>query len=451
MAAVRSYRQSISVASIWLVVVVAVGVIAAGRGAFRALARRPAAAWSRRISFWTKIGCLPTPPDMRAMSSSAFRFVLMIGVVNLFGDMTYEGGASINGQYLASLGASAAAISIIAGAAESLGYMLRAVSGYLADKTGKYWLITFIGYAINTLAVPAMALAGNWQTASALILAERTGRAIRKPTVEAMLSYSTGKHGKGWVYAVNTAMDETGALLGPLLITAALVMGAGFRKAYALLLISSLLVLMSLSIARLSFPVPSRLEKGGPWTAHASGFTRAYWLYMVAGGCFAAGVMSFEFISYHLSHLGLSEQLIPALLGLGTASAIVATLILGRAYDRIGIAAVVIGVVLTSLFSPLVFFGSVPLAVTGLIFWGIGYAVQDTLLKALIASVLPEDRRNAAFGVFYLGYGGGWLMGSIAAGLLYGRSRLALVIFVVVVQLAAVPLFLLAARESRTT
>src|SRR5207248_5672204 len=136
---------------------------------------------------------------------------------------------------------------------------------------------------------------------------------------------------------------------------------------------------------------------------------------------------------------------------LGTASAIVATLILGRAYDRIGIAAVVIGVVLTSLFSPLVFFGSVPLAVTGLIFWGIGYAVQDTLLKALIASVLPEDRRNAAFGVFYLGYGAGWLAGSVTTGLLYAHSRTALIVFAVAVQLASVPFFVMAARTGSET
>ena len=386
---------------------------------------------------------------MRAASSAAFRFVLTIGIVNLFGDMTYEGGASINGQFLASLGASAAAISIIAGAGECLGYALRAVSGYLADKTGKYWPITFIGYAINTLSVPAMALAGNWQIAGALVLAERTGRAIRKPTVEAMLSYSTGKHGQGWVYAVNTALDETGALLGPLLIALAMFLRMGFRTGYALLLMPSLLVLVSLTVARITFPVPSRLEKGGPWTAHATGFTRAYWLYMVAGGFFAAGLMSFEFISYHLSHLGINEQLIPALLGLGTASAIVATLILGRAYDHIGIAAVIIGVVLTSIFSPLVFFGSAPLAIAGLCFWGVGYAVQDTLLKALIASVLPEDRRNAAFGVFYLGYGGGWLVGSVAAGLLYDRSRLALVIFAVIAHLTSIPIFLVAAREGR--
>src|SRR5213593_354360 len=159
-----------------------------------------------------------TKPSTRNLASSAFRFVLTLGIVNLFADMTYEGGASINGPFLGTLGASAAMISIIAGVGEFLGYSLRSVAGYVADKTGKYWLITFLGYSINLLAVPAMALAGNWQAAAALILAERIGRALRKPTVEAMLSYSTGKHGKGWVYGVNTALDETGATLGPLII-----------------------------------------------------------------------------------------------------------------------------------------------------------------------------------------------------------------------------------------
>lgn len=115
---------------------------------------------------------------------------------------------------MGTLGATAAAISIIAGVGEFLGYSLRAVAGYVADKTGRYWLITFFGYSVNLLAVPAMALAGSWQAAAALILAERMGRALRKPTVEAMLSYSTGKHGKGWVYAVNTAMDETAQCSG---------------------------------------------------------------------------------------------------------------------------------------------------------------------------------------------------------------------------------------------
>src|SRR6266550_8846428 len=135
--------------------------------------------------------------DSKRLAQLAFRFVLIIGVVNLFADMAYEGGRSITGPFLGSLGASATIIGIVAGVGEFLGYSLRSVSGYFADKSGKYWLITFLGYSINLLAVPAMAFAGNWQAPGALILAERNGRALRKPTVEAMLSYSTSKHGKG--------------------------------------------------------------------------------------------------------------------------------------------------------------------------------------------------------------------------------------------------------------
>src|SRR5437773_925595 len=102
----------------------------------------------------------------RGIAGSAFAFVMTMGLVNLFADMTYEGGASINGPFLGTLGASAATISILAGVGEFLGYSLRSVS----DKTGKYWLVTFLGYSINLLAVLAMALAVNWQVAGVLIL-----------------------------------------------------------------------------------------------------------------------------------------------------------------------------------------------------------------------------------------------------------------------------------------
>jgi MFS family permease len=249
---------------------------------------------------------------------------------------------------------------------------------------------------------------------------------------------------------VNTALDETGAMVGPLLIALAISRHVELRSAYGLLLISSALTLLALAGARIGFPVPSRLEQGGPWTARAIGFSRAYWLYMVAASCFAIGLMTFELLAFHLSRIGFAADRIPMLLALGTAGAIVASLTLGRLYDRIGIGAVVIGVLLTSGFSPLVFFGRDWVVVAGLLLWGVGYAVQDTLLKALIASVLPEGRRNAAFGVFYLGYGGGWLAGSVVAGLLYSRSLPALVAVAITAQLAAIPLFVSGARAARS-
>jgi MFS family permease len=384
---------------------------------------------------------------LSALSDSpAFRFVLVMGAVNLFADITYEGGASINGPFMGSLGANAAIISIVAGVGEFLGYSLRSVAGYIADRTGKYWLITFTGYAINLLAVPAMALAGSWQVAAVFILAERIGRAMRKPTVEAMLSYTTGKLGKGWVYGLNTAMDELGATLGPLLVALVLFLQGSYQIAYAVLLVSSLLALGSLAAARIGFPLPSRLEQGQ--TAPAQGFTRTYWLYMAGGACFAAGLMSFELISYHLStsHV-VPDHLIPVFLALSTACGVGASLILGRMYDRIGLSTVLVAVFVSALFSPLVFLGGFYTALIGLLLWGIGYATQDTLMKVLIASVLPQGKRNLAFGLFYLGYGGGWLIGSVATGLLYEHSRAALIAFAMIVQLLAIPVFAIAHRQ----
>jgi MFS family permease len=79
-----------------------------------------------------------------------------------------------------------------------------------------------------------------------------------------------------------------------------------------------------------------------------------------------------------------------------------------------------------------------------MLLWGVGYAVQDTLFKALVADRLPEGRRNFAFGIFYTGYGGGWLIGSVATGLLYHVSVAAVISFSMAVQLAAIPLFLFA-------
>jgi MFS family permease len=387
------------------------------------------------------------PPFSLGSASPAFTFVLTMGVVNLFADTTYEGGGSINGPFMASLGASAATVSIIAGLGEFLGYALRSSSGYLADRTGRYWPITFVGYFVNLIAVPAMALAGSWQIAAALILAERIGRAFRKPTVEAMLSYTTGELGKGWVYAVNTALDEVGATIGPLFIALILLLHGDFRLGYALLLISALLALASLTFARVRFPLPSRLEEAR--TAPARGLTVSYWLYMLAGSLFAAGLMSFELISYHFSKTKIVDlQWIPVFVAAATAFGVAASLLLGRLYDHIGLPIVLGAVVVSALFSPLVFFGGFYVALSGMLLWGVGYATQDTLFKALVASVLPEGRRNLAFGLFYAGYGVGWLLGSVATGLLYDRSRIGLVVFAMLVQLASLPVFAMAQRRA---
>lgn len=385
----------------------------------------------------------------KQVAASALAFVVTIGIVNLFADATYEGGTAINGPFLGSLGASAAAISIVAGAGEFLGYALRSVSGAIADRTGRLWLLSFVGYAVNMLVVPAMALAGNWPVAAALVMAERVGRAIRKPTVETMLSYTTAELGPGRVYALNSALDETGAALGPLLTAFVVWKGGSDRTAYAVLLVPALLTLVALVAAWRLFPAPSRLER----SRHTSGgsFSRRYWISSAAAACFGAGVMSFELVSYHLARTGVvGEHGIPLFLAAGTVFGIGASLVLGRLYDRFGLPVVLGAVCVSACFAPLVFLGGFGLALAGILLWGVGYATQDTLFKALVAGLMPEGRRSRAFGTFYAIYGVGWLVGSVATGLLYDRSRTALIAFVVAAQLLSIPLFLVSGRaESR--
>jgi MFS family permease len=392
-----------------------------------------------------------SPEQQHSAAASArqsLRFVLILGIVNLFADMTYEGGGSINGPFLGSLGASAAIVSMIAGIGEFLGYSLRSVSGYISDKTGRYWAITFVGYIINLVAVPAMALAGNWQTAALLSMAERVGRAIRKPTIESMLSYTTGSLGRGWAYAVNTALDEIGATIGPLVVAVVLLLRGDYRIGLAILIVPALFALSSLIAARIAFPLPSRLEVGT--TASAKSFSRAYWLYMLASACFAAGLTNFELISYHWSRTAAVDNYwIPLLLAISTAAGVPIGLMLGRLYDRFGLPVVLSAVVVSALFSPFVFLGSFWPIVVGMVLWGVGYAIQDTLLKAIVAGVLPQGKRGLAFGLFYTGYGGGWLLGSVSAGLLYSLSLTAVIAFSMVAQLSAVPLFIVARRPEQ--
>ncbi|HEX6938291.1 MAG TPA: MFS transporter [Longimicrobiales bacterium] len=377
--------------------------------------------------------------------SHAFHFVLAMGLVDLFGDTAYSGGAGMNGPFLGSLGATAAVVSLAGGLSEFLNYLTRGASGYVGNRFRRRWLLIFVGYGLNLLAVPALALAGTWHVAAGLIVLQGIGRGLRKPIVQAMLSYTTRQHGRGWVYGVNTALDHTGRMLGPLVIALVLLRSdATFRIGYGLLLIPATLALIALVAARIRFPVPSKLEHHPAPTT--GGFTRAYWLFLVAGACFAAGVMNFELIGFHISRSGVRPEAVPLFLVLATGVSAGASLGLGKLYDRIGMPVIVAAVLLSAMFSPFVFLLPIVFLLPGMALWGIGQVTQDMLLSALVAGVLPEGRRYLAFGVFYAGYGFGWLIGAGTAGFLYERSHLALVVFAAGVQLLSLPFLLLGRR-----
>ncbi len=386
-------------------------------------------------------------------AGSALTFVVLMGVVSLFADMTYEGARSLHGQFLKVLGASAAAVGVAAGAGEFLGYGIRFVSGYLADRSRRYWLITLLGYAINLLAIPAMALAGRWELAIALLFLERIGKGIRNPARDAMLSYATSQTGRGMGYGLHEAMDQIGAITGPLVVAGVLWLRIGtrtdvaaYQSAYALLLFPALAALAILVVSRFLFPRPSDLESKTPKIA-TKGFSRQYRLYLVAVACFAAGFADFALMAYHFKAIKIaSDQWIPIFYALAMGVDAIAALILGRLYDKIGPRVLLVVFLLAAFFAPLVFLGSLPFALLGLALWGIGMGTQESVMRAVVADLVPRERRALGFGLFHTGYGLAWFLGSALLGVLYDQSRIALVAFSVLIQLCAIPVLLAAFR-----
>lgn len=379
-----------------------------------------------------------TPPSTLSRTK-ALRFVLLFGIISLFADFTYEGSRSITGQFLATLGTTAAVVGVVAGLGELLGYGLRLVSGRLSERTQKFWPITLFGYVIQMFSVPALALAGNWKIAAFLILVERVGKAIRNPPRDVMLSHAAKEIGYGWGFGVHEALDQAGALFGPLLIAVIIAHRGDYRDAFAVLLIPALITLSILAVARFVYPRPEDLESHTA-RLQADGFSRAYWIYLAAAALVAAGFADFQLIAYHFQKAdAFRPSWIPVLYAVAMGVSGAGSLAFGKMFDRFGIRVLIPLTLLSALFAPFVFLGGFWLAVTGAALWGLGMGVHESIVPAAVAGLVAPQKRASAYGMFTGAYGVAWFVGSAIEGVLYDHSVLAVVVFCLTVQLLAVP------------
>jgi MFS family permease len=389
--------------------------------------------------------------DDRNPRRRAYQFILMMGVVSLFGDITYEGARSATGPFLYTLGASAAAVGLVAGLGEFLGYALRLISGHWADRTGRYWVFAFIGYGL-ILAIPLLALAGVWQVAALFIVAERMGKAIRAPARDTMLSYATKQVGRGWGFGIHEAMDQIGAVIGPLALSAALFLRGGYRFGFAMLVVPALMTLVMLGAAQRKVPVPEEMEQSHPSPVPAAHgrFPKAFWLYTLFAFLSVAGFANFPLIAYHFTARSVvPEAQIPLLYALAMGVDGVVALVIGKTYDRIGLRSLIALPLLTIPIPFLGFSGSYALALAGMVIWGAVMGVQETIMRAAIADLTPIRRRGLAYGIFNTAYGGAWFAGGLVIGILYERSIGSLIAFAVTMQVLALPiLFILCSRSS---
>jgi MFS family permease len=379
----------------------------------------------------------------------ALRFIVLIGILSFFADFTYEGSRSIIGPYLATLQATGTVVGIVTGFGELLGYGLRLFSGRWADATGRYWPITIFGYAIQMASVPALALAGSWPAAAALIILERVGKAIRNPPRDVMLSHA-GKQlgGYGWAFGLHEALDQFGAMFGPLAVAAVLVHHGSYQEAFAILLIPALINLSLVLLARVLYPKPQDMETS-PLAVGGSHLPRVFWIYLLGAVLVAAGFADYPLIAFHFARTkSVPAEWIAIFYSVAMAVSGTGSLVLGRLFDRFGFVVLVVLTLVSAMFAPLVFLGGFWAALIGAAIWGLGMGVHESIIPAAVAPMAPLNRRASAFGMFTAGYGIFWFIGSAAIGILYDLSLSAVIAFCVITQLAAVPIFILVGRQT---
>lgn len=402
--------------------------------------------------------------------TSAMLFIVLFGVVSMFSDMTHEGAASIRGAYLSLLGASAATIGFVSGLGELVGYSMRYIFGKFTDKTKKYWPMTIIGYVLDIVAVPALALVGEngWVAACALLIVQRMGKAIKKPAKDTIMSFAASQEGIGKSFGIQEVLDQFGAFLGPVLLYLVMLFktdGTTFEIyafCFAVLAIPGAVTLLLLALTRRKFPNPEHFEPE-PKEYLPFKMKKEFVLYIAGISLFAFGFVDYSIIIMHVSRTqsalaaGLSET--GALVSTGSLPLLyagamlvdaVAALVFGFVYDKKGVAALVVSTLVSAPFAVLVFLGDSAVSLLcGIALWGVGMGAQESILKAAVTSMVPKTARATGYGIFECSFGVFWFLGSWLMGLLYDANMTVMVAVSVAAQLAAIPCYLLSARLSK--
>ena len=347
--------------------------------------------------------------------------------------------------HLLLLGAGATAVGLVSGLGEFLGYAVRLLSGWLADRTHGYWMATFIGYGM-LFCIPLLALAGSWEIAALLLILERVGKAIRSPSRDTILSHATTQVGRGFGFALHEVLDQVGAVAGPLLFTAAYAIRNDYRDGFQLLWIPAALTVAALVVARLRVPNPEKLETDtgkAPLATDRQGFSKLFWIYAIFTFLGVAGFANFQVISYHwVDKAVVPTMQIPILYAIAMGVDALAALVIGKLYDKRGLVSLAI-IPLATLAIPFLGFSSqYGMAVGATVLWGIVMAVHETVMRAAIADITHLNKRAFAYGIFNTIYGLGWLVGGAVMGALYETSVAWIYLFVTAAELLAAVAFI---------
>jgi MFS family permease len=374
----------------------------------------------------------------------SYHFIVLMGMVSLFGDVTYEGGRSITGAFLAVLGAGAGIVGFVVGLGEFLGYAFRLASGYFVDRTKAYWPLTFAGYAL-IFAIPLMAFAGNWQIAAVLVILERLGKAVRTPARDTILSHAAKQVGRGWGFGLHEFFDQIGAVAGPLIFTAVFLNRGSYGTGFKILFIPTAITIGLLFVAQRKVPHPEKLETPhlAPGKKQEAGFGALYWIYLAFTFFSVGGVVHFSLISFHLKVAKIAPDVeIPIFYVVAMALDGIMALVVGKIYDRVGLHMLLIAPFLSLPIPFLAFSDSFWLVGAGAGLWGLVLGVHETIMRAAIGDLSRPERRGTAYGIFNAVYGLAVFAGSALMGLLYEVSFSRVFAFSVLMEAFSIGFFL---------
>ncbi|MEJ5362066.1 MAG: MFS transporter [Spirochaetota bacterium] len=384
---------------------------------------------------------------MTDITKRAYQFIILFGIISLLGDIIYEGARSVNAQYLKELGASALWVGVVAGLGEFIGYAIRLASGYLSDRTKAYWTFTIIGYGL-LITVPLLSLTGMWQVAALLMIGERLGKALRSPAKDTMLSQVTTQVGRGMGFGLHEAMDQIGAIAGPLIFTAIFAYIVDYNLGYTIMWIPFVLLMVILIITKILVPHPEKFEEKITAKNLPDILTGTFWLYTVFSAFAIVGFAAFPVVAYHLkTHAIVSDAAIPLLYAVAMGVDAVFAIIIGRLYDKKGLKVLFIIPVMSAIV-PVLTFAFNWIAVTiGIILWGLVMAIHETIMRAAIADLTSLKKRGTGYGIFNTVYGLCMFIGASVMGWLYEINISYIIAFAIVSEVIALVIFAYIMKE----
>ena len=357
------------------------------------------------------------------ISTSIRRNIFALGFVSFFTDMSSEMAFSILPTFLLSLpGSSIAVLGLIEGTAEALSYVLRSVSGIFSDKFRKRKSLILVGYGLSNVLKPIFAIARTPLDVFLVRVFDRVGKAVRTPPRDALLSESVSDKRRGAAFGLHRALDQSGAIVGPVIAsTAMLILGLTLREVFLLTLIPGAIALLILLIVvkeRLSNAVGDFQLLAGIKAVLKSNFS---WLLVIVG-IFSLGAFNFSFVLINAQEAGIAASFIPLIYAVVNVAHVTIAIPAGVLSDRIGKEKVMmlgysvfLSSVMLILFLPISQFNAFLFAV----FYGLYFGIIETVQRALIPEYVDSTFIGTAYGIYYLIVGSAFFVSNAVVGSLW--------------------------------